>query len=181
MQPELERGDDPEVAAAPADGPEQIGVLVGRGPQDPAIGGDDFRGDQVVDAQAVVPGQPAHAAAQDESPDAGVTDQPGGDGQPVGLGRRVHVSQQRAAADRGPLRGGVDRDRVHEAEVDHQAVVADGRAGRVVRASAYGQFEPVLAGETDRRDHVRNRGAARDRRRTPVDLPVEHLAPFIEV
>ena len=51
VQAELELGDDPEVAAAAAQRPEQVGVLVVARPGDPAVGGDDLRGDEVVDAQ----------------------------------------------------------------------------------------------------------------------------------
>ena len=60
--------------------------------------------------QPELAGQPAHAAAQRQPADAGVADQPGGHGQPVGLGSSVQVGQQRAAADRGPPGHRVDRD-----------------------------------------------------------------------
>ena len=84
VQGELEGGDHAEVAAAAADGPEQVRVLTGRGPPHPAVGGDHLGRDQVVDAEPVFAGQPAHAAAQREPGHAGVADQPGGHGQPVG-------------------------------------------------------------------------------------------------
>jgi hypothetical protein len=52
VQPELELGDDAEVAAAAADAPEQVGVLVLAGPYHPAVGEDDLSRDEVVAGQA---------------------------------------------------------------------------------------------------------------------------------
>ena len=40
VQPEPERGDDPEVSAAAPQRPEQLGVVAGRCPDDVAVGGD---------------------------------------------------------------------------------------------------------------------------------------------
>ena len=53
----------------------------------------------------------------------------------------------------------VDRDRVEQAQVDHQAVVADGDARGAVRAPAHRYLQLVLAREADRRGHVGRRGA----------------------
>ena len=44
----LERGHDPEVAAAAPQGPEQVLVLVRAGGEHPALGGDDLGRQQVV-------------------------------------------------------------------------------------------------------------------------------------
>ena len=45
---EVQRRDDPEVAAAAADAPEQVGVLVGRRGHDAPVGGDNFSRHEVV-------------------------------------------------------------------------------------------------------------------------------------
>ena len=66
VQAELELGDDAEVAAATAQRPEQIGVLVGRRAQYLAVGGDDLGGLQAVDGEAVAAHQAADAAAEGE-------------------------------------------------------------------------------------------------------------------
>src|SRR6185503_1246998 len=58
MEAELERGDDPEVAAAPAQTPEQVRVLFLAGSQELAVGGDDVGGKQVVAGQAVLTQEP---------------------------------------------------------------------------------------------------------------------------
>jgi hypothetical protein len=59
VQPELEPGDDAEVAAAAAQAPVQVGML-------------HRAGDDVVAGHAALAGQPAHAAAQRQAADAGV-------------------------------------------------------------------------------------------------------------
>lgn len=53
MQPELELGDNAEVAATTAQRPEQVRVVLLRGTQDLTVGGDHFSRDQVVDGQTV--------------------------------------------------------------------------------------------------------------------------------
>ena len=165
VQAEPEGSDDTEIAAAAADRPEQVGVLIGRGPQHPPVSGDDLGGEQVVDAQPELAGQPAHAAAEGEPPDAGVADQPGGRSEPVGLGSRIQICQQRPTADpRGPGRR-IDNGRVQQAQVDHQAAIPDGGAGRVMRTSAHRYLEPGAAREADRRNHIGSRSAAGDHRR----------------
>ena len=47
---ELERGDDAEVAAAAAKGPEQLGVVLGVDPAAHAVGGDELDGEHLVGA-----------------------------------------------------------------------------------------------------------------------------------
>jgi hypothetical protein len=54
VQPELEPGRHPEVAAAAADRPEQVRMPLVIDAQQPAVGGHDLGGQQVVDGQAVL-------------------------------------------------------------------------------------------------------------------------------
>ena len=54
MQPERERGDHAEVAAAAAHRPEQVGVLLGAGRDEAAVGQHHVGRQQVVDGQAVL-------------------------------------------------------------------------------------------------------------------------------
>ena len=88
-----------EVAAAAAQRPEQVGVLVRGGAHDPPVGEHDLGGQQRVDRQAVPAHQPADAAAEREPADAGVGDLPGRNGEPVRLRGGVELAEQRAAAD----------------------------------------------------------------------------------
>jgi hypothetical protein len=63
VEPELELGDHPEVAAPAAQGPEQVGVLVCARPHGAAVGQHDLRRLQAVDREPVHPAEPAPAAA----------------------------------------------------------------------------------------------------------------------
>ena len=92
VQLERELGDDAEVAAAAAQAPEQVGVLVvGRG-HDAAVGGHDLGLDQVVAREAELALEPPAAAAEGEAGDAGAGHAPAGDGEPVLLGRGVELA-----------------------------------------------------------------------------------------
>ena len=102
VQPELELGDDAEVAAAAAQRPEQVGVLARPRPaRTRPSASDDLGRLEVVDLSPCLPGQPAHAAAEREAADAGVADQPGGHGEPVLLGGGVEVGRASRRRRRG--------------------------------------------------------------------------------
>ena len=64
MEAVLERGHDAEVAAAAAQCPEEIGMLVGAGAQHVAVGGNELERHDVVAREAVFPREPADAAAE---------------------------------------------------------------------------------------------------------------------
>ena len=113
VQLELELRHDREVAAAAAQRPEQVGVLLLGRHQHVTGGCHDAGGEQVVDRQPVLAAQPPHAAAEREPTDAGVADQPDRHRQPVRLGGGVQVAEQRPAADLGPPRNGIDDHLVH--------------------------------------------------------------------
>lgn len=70
MQPVLESGGHAEVAAATADGPEQVGLVIGVDVEDPAIGGDDLSGEKVVDVEAVLADEVPDAAPERDAADA---------------------------------------------------------------------------------------------------------------
>ena len=61
---EFEGGHDPEVAAAPAEAPEQVAVLGRARVDELAVRRHDVRRAQVVAGEAVLPHEPAEAAAQ---------------------------------------------------------------------------------------------------------------------
>jgi hypothetical protein len=92
VQGEPERADDAEVPAAAPQGPEEVGVIVGRRPDDVALGADHLGLHEVVDGEPVFAHEPADAAAQAEAADARVAhDAPRG-GQTVCLSLVVHVA-----------------------------------------------------------------------------------------
>jgi hypothetical protein len=169
VQPELEGGDDAEVAAAAADRPEQVGVLPLAGPHALAVGQHQLGGEQVVDGEAAAAGQVAQAAAKGEAADAGGGDDPARGGQAELAGGPVHLPPGGAAADpdRSALR--VDLDVVQRRQVEHDPVVAGAEAGAVVPAAPDGQRQPVPAGEADHLGHGAGVGALGDHRRPLVD------------
>ena len=110
VQAERERRDDAEVAAAAADRPEQVGVLVLARADALAARQDDLRLEQVVDREAALAGQVAEAAAEREAADAGGRDDPAGRGEAVLVGRGVDLAPGAAAADPDGPRLRVDLD-----------------------------------------------------------------------
>ena len=70
VQPEVERGDDTEVAASAAEAPEQLRVLGSRRGDRAAVGGDDLGREQVVAGEAELALEPAAATAEREPADA---------------------------------------------------------------------------------------------------------------
>ena len=64
MDGELDRGHDAEVAAAAAQRPEQVGVMLVVGTHEGPVGGHELQRCDGVRLQPVLAGQPAHAAAQ---------------------------------------------------------------------------------------------------------------------
>ena len=161
VQAEEERGDDAEVAAAAADRPVQVGVLVRRGADPLAAREHDLGLEQVVDRQAALAGQVADAAAEGEAADAGGRDDPARRRQPVLVGRGVDFAPDAAAAD--PHRAGlrIDLDVLQAREVEDDAVVTGPQAGAVVAAAADREQELVVAGEGDDLGDVVGVGAAR--------------------
>jgi hypothetical protein len=124
VQREPERADDAEVPAAASQRPEQVGVVVGRCPDDVALGGDQFGLHEVVNGEPVFAHEPADAAAQAEAADSGVAHDAARGGQTVCLCLVVDVAPQGAALDEGRALDGIDGDGAHRREVDHDSVVA---------------------------------------------------------
>ena len=134
----LEGGDDAEVAAAAADGPEEIGMLGRAGVNRVAVREDEIGAEQVVDRHAVTPAEPPEAAAQRESGDAGVTDRASRRCEPERLRGFVEVRPARARfGSRGALHR-IDLHGLHLSEVDHDAVVTRRLAGHVVTTAPHG-------------------------------------------
>jgi hypothetical protein len=93
VEAELELGDDAEVAAAAADCPEQVRVLIRGSPLDQSVRGYHLGRQEVVDAQPGLARQPSHAATEREPGDTGVADMAGGHREAVGLRRGIQVGK----------------------------------------------------------------------------------------
>jgi hypothetical protein len=90
-----------------------------------------------------------------------------GHGVAEALCRRVHDAPGRTGRHHGAAARRVDADRVHRAQVDHDAVAA-GHAGRRVPAGAHGQWQLGGAGELDGGRDVSRPDAADDHRRAAL-------------
>jgi len=181
VQRETERGDDAEVAAPAAQRPEQVGVIVGRRPDNLALGGDQLGLHQVVDGEPVLAHQPADPAAQTETTDPGVAHDAARGGQTERLCLVVDIAPQGTALDQGPALDGIDRDGAHRRKVDHDPVVAHRSPGHVVATASHGDLEVAVPGEPDGRGNIGGAAAPRDQTRSSIDRPVPDGARVVVV
>jgi len=172
MQAILEVGDDTEIAAAAAHGPEEIGVFVRAGRLHVTRRGDDFDRHQVVHGEAPFAAQIAHAAAQRQPADAGVGDVASGRDEVEDLGLPVDVGKPRTALDVDCHGVAVDPDGAHLPQIDDDATVADGAAADVVAAAAHADQESVRSGERHCGNDIRQAAGLGDQTRAPVDQAV---------
>jgi hypothetical protein len=175
-QLQLQRGHHAEVAAAAAQGPEQVLVLVGVGAHLLAVGGHELDAAHRVAGQAVEAAQPADAAAQDEADHAHVGRGPAQGGQAVLAGRGGEVARQRAGLDPRHARVGVDAHAVHPDRAHQHRVVQRHQGARPVTGALGGQLEPVVAGELHRGHDVGDALGQDDRRGVLVGDQVPGLA-----
>ena len=140
----------------------------------------DLRLEQVVDRQAALAGQVAHAAAEREAADAGGRDDPARRRQPVLVGRGVDFAPGAAAADPHRAGLGIDLDVLQAREVEDDAVVAGAQPGAVVAAAAHRQQE--RRGRAAKETTLATSSASvavGDQRRAPVDHRVVDLAGLV--
>ena len=154
VEGDLHRGHDAEAAAAAAQRPEQVRVVVGVDAAQPPVGGHDLDRQHAVGGQAVLAAEPADAAAEAVADHADVGRGAGQRGEAVLGGGLGDLEPQRAGGDAGAARLGVDLDAAHArgAEQDRVLEVAE-RAG-VVAGALRGDAQPVAARVLDDRDHV---------------------------
>ena len=174
VQRETERAGDAEVPAAAAQRPEQVGVIVGRRADDLALGGDHLDLREVVDGEPVLAHEPADAAAQADTADAGMADDAARGSETVRLRRMVDISPQGAALDECRALDRIDRDGAHRRQVDHDPAVAHRGAGDVVTPTANGDLEIAVAGEAHRGGHIGGVAAAGNQPRSSVDGAVPY-------
>ncbi len=179
MQPELEAGDDAEVATTATDGPEQVGVLGLARDEDAAVGRHDLDRDQRVDRHAVLACEPADPAAEGEAGDADAAGVAERRRQAMlGRGDRVLAGGQAGA---GPGQPGdrVDVQALHGAEVEDDAAVARSVASEAVTAAADGELEPGLGREQHGSRDVGRRDGTDDAQWAPVGERVVDLAGVV--
>jgi hypothetical protein len=173
VEPELQPGGDPEVAAAAADGPEQVRVALVVDLEDLAVGGDELGGEQAVDGQPVLADQVADPAAQGQAADAdrGGVAEPGD--QPVRLHRGGVGPGGEAGLGPGGAGLGIDLDGGQLREVEHDPALGEAVAGGAVAAGPHGQLVPAVAGQVDHLGDLGGVGRADDGCRAALESAVE--------
>ena len=162
MQGEFESGDDPEVAAAAPERPEQLRILRLGGVHDRSVGGYHFNGEEVVAGEPVFADQVAEAAAQGEAADTGAGNQPSGCRQSVLLGGRVECLPFGSAAGECSPRLNINLDVVQLRKIDDDPVVTGGEAGNAVGTAAYRDRPSFTSGKSDGSHHILGGRAAYD-------------------
>ena len=179
MELVLERSHNAEVAAAPAQAPEEIRMLCRTGPQALAIGGHHIRRHQVVAGQAIFPLEPAETAAQGEArdPRRGIGAAGGRQAEHLRLTVQLAPGDPALGAHRAP--GRIDPDTLHRGQVNDDPAVAGGVAGDVVATPTHRHQQVMGTGKTDRREDIRHTRATHDHGRMAVDHPIPHLAGLL--
>src|SRR5262249_36470688 len=148
----------PEVAAAPAQGPEQIGIFRLTGEAKLAVGGHDVDRYKVVGGIAKLTRGPAEAAAHAETRDPGIGHDPARNHQTERLRLVIDVAPCRAALDANDAARRIDAHAPSQAHVDHQATVAERGPRDIVTAAADRQRHAVVVREIHAGDDVRTAG-----------------------
>src|SRR3954469_14325370 len=117
-------------------------------------------------------GPPAAARAGEE---------PAGDREAEGLRLVVDMSPGRPALRRGAVGDGVDGDRVHGRQVDHDSVVDGGETGDAVSAAAHRDRQVLAADELPGLQHVGGAGDLQDEGRPLVVAAVPQRPRFVVV
>src|SRR5581483_7743051 len=89
------------------------------------------------------------------------------------------IGQNTTRLDHGATSPRVDLDLLHERQIDHETVVADGVAGDVVPAAAHCDEQLLLASELHGLADIASGFAASDQRRFAIDHPVPDLARLV--
>ena len=179
MDGELDRGHDAEVAAAAAQRPEEVRVVLGVGAHEPAVGGDELERGHGVGLQAVLAGQPAHAAAERVAGDPDVRRRAVQARQTVSGEPRRDAIPLDARADADALGAGVDADLLERADVQQQRVLEVAERALVVGGRLGRDAQPGVAGVGDRRGDIVGVGGKRDRGRMLVEQEVERRAGVV--
>ena len=172
----LEGGDDPEVAAAASDAPEQVLVLLRAGPQQLSVGGRDVGGYQVVAGESIAAVEPAQPAAEREPCDPGHDTTPSVVANPNACVARSNSPKVSPGSARTVLVSGSTRTAFMP---DRSSMMAPSphRVPRdAVATPAHREREVVSTCELDAADHVGRIHRPDHGERAPIDHAVEHGA-----
>ena len=176
VEPVLEARHDPEVAAAAADRPEQVRMVLGVDQQALAVGGHHLGRQHVVDRQPELAHEVADAATERDpaDPDRPRVAEP--DRQAVRRERPGHLRGGQPGL--GPRRPALDVDveALEVGEVEDDAALGHAVTGAAVATAADGELEARLARETHDVGHVVDVGDLDDDSGSAVD-PTGHHGP----
>jgi hypothetical protein len=176
---ELDRRDHAEIAVAAAQRPEQVGLHRGVRADVAAVGEHELDRRDAVGLQAVLAGQPAHAAAERVAGDADVRRRAVQARQAVGGEARRDAVPLDPRADADPLGAWIDVDLLERADVQQQGVLHAAERPLVVRGRLGRDAEAGVAGVGDRRGDVLGVGRERDGGRMLVEQQVERRAGVV--
>ena len=169
MQPQVEPRRDAEVAAAAADRPEEVGLVLRVDLPHAAVRRDELGADEAVDREAVPANEVAHAAAERQPTDAHRACVAEGHGEPVCAGGVHDLPRREPGLRAGDPVARVELEPPHAREVEHDPTLADAVPGAGVAAAADGELEAALAGERDHEGDLELVDRADDHRRPAVD------------
>ena len=174
-----EPGRHAKIAAAATEGPEEVGMRVGVHAQELAVGRHDVRRQKAVHREAMFPGEIPDAATQRDATNPHRTG--------VAKARRQTVgpNPSRVTGRRQPrfrpcgARGDVDLERLHRAQIEHDAPVGRAVAGTTVTAAANRELDAILAREGDDLTDTTGVDRLHDGPRPPVEPAHEERAGLI--
>ena len=172
MQRERELRDGAEVAAAAAQTPQQLRILVRAGRDDAAVSRHDLGAHQVVAREPVLGREPPLPAAQREPADTGVRDAPTRRGEVMLLRCRVDVDPGAPAAGGRGAGCRIDVDLSHRRQIDDDALAQRG-AGDPVAAAAHRDRQAGVTREAQRLGDLGRVLRPGYRRRTNIDHGIE--------
>ena len=91
----------------------------------------------------------------------------------------IKVSKTGPWFDIGTAFPGINPDRFHVRQIDHQTTIANRIPGNIMPAAAHRQKQVMLPGQIDRTDHVADTGATDNHAGSSIDHSIPDLADFI--
>src|SRR5207244_4264446 len=139
----------PDRAHTAPNRPEQFCVLALASENQLALGGHHIDREKIIDGEPVLAAQPTEAPTERETRHSGrrVDTDRGREPEPLGLA--VELAQCDPRLDAGGPLDGVDADRLHRREIDHEAAIAHRITGNVVTAATNREPESVLPSDTN--------------------------------
>src|SRR5208283_3548694 len=181
MQPVLEGGDNAEVAASSAQGPEEIRILVLAGAYYPPVCGNNSSGQQIIDRQPMLSRKIADPAAERQSGDSCRRDDSARGRKAVLLRCAVELAPGDAALGNGTARRRIHRHRLHEGEIDHHPAFDAGASANVVTSASNGNLKAVLLRKGDGGDYVGVFAGPRDHGSAFVHHAVKQRADIVVI